>query len=90
MMYPYKILPDETEIVHSNLILEDDIQKVIVHFQRPTENGFNSARCSLPDYTWIFNHGFSANNILFFERLLHNNEQELYRLACKKSHDERK
>lgn len=44
MMYPYKILPDETEIVHSNLILEDDIQKVIVHFERPTENGFNSAR----------------------------------------------
>lgn len=51
MMYPYKILPDETEIVHSNLILEDDIQKVIVHFERPTENGFNSARCSLPNYT---------------------------------------
>lgn len=85
MMYPYQFLSDETEIVHSHLIIEDGVKKVIVHFERPTENGFDSARCSLPDYTWIFNHGFSLNEISFFEQLLHENEQKLYALACKKN-----
>lgn len=37
MMYLYQTLPDETEIVHSHLIIEDGVQKVIVHFERPTE-----------------------------------------------------
>lgn len=82
-MYLYRTLPDETEIVHSHLIIEDGVQKVIVHFERPTEDGFDSARCSLPDYTWLYKHGYSANEISFFERLLHENEQELYELAYK-------
>lgn len=86
MMYLYQTLPDETEIVHSHLIIEDGVQKVIVHFERPTEDGFDSARCSLPEYTWIFKHGYSTNEISFFEQFLHENEQELYELACKKPH----
>lgn len=64
-MYLYQTLPDETEIVHSHLIIEDGVQKVIVHFERPTEDGFDSARCSLPEYTWIFKHGYSTNEISF-------------------------
>jgi GTP cyclohydrolase II len=51
MMYPYMTLPDETEIIHSQIIEEDRIQKVLVHFECPTDNGFGSARCSLPEYT---------------------------------------
>ena len=43
MMYLYQTLPDETEIVHSHLIIEDGVPKVIVHFERPTEDGFDSA-----------------------------------------------
>lgn len=39
MMYPYITLADGTEIVH---------------FERPTEEEFDSARCELPDYKWIF------------------------------------
>ena len=78
MMYLYQTLPDETEIVHSHLIIEDGVPKVIVHFERPTEDGFDSARCSLPEYTWIFKHGYSTN------------EKELYELACKKPHKKEK
>ena len=44
MMYPYITLPDETEIVHSQIVTESGKQKVIVNFERPTENGFDSAR----------------------------------------------
>lgn len=50
MMYPYMVLADETQIVHSQIIEEDGKQKVIVHLERPTEEGFDSARCELPEF----------------------------------------
>ena len=53
MMYPYITLADETEITHSHIIEENDVKKVEVHFERPTEHGFDTARCILPNYTWI-------------------------------------
>ncbi len=37
-------LADGTEIVHTQVFEEDSIQKVEVHFERPTENGFDTAR----------------------------------------------
>lgn len=82
MMYSYMTLADETEIVHSHIIQEGDKQKVIVHFERPTEDGFNSARCELPDYKWIIKEGFSEEEIDFFERLLQNNAHLLYKYAA--------
>ena len=41
MMYPYMTLSDETEIVHSQIIEKDEKRKIIVNFERPTENGFD-------------------------------------------------
>ena len=67
MMYPYMTLADETEIVHSQIVEKDGMKKVIVNFERPTEDGFDSARCELPDYKWT-------------ERL-HSNAHLLYRYA---------
>ena len=49
-MYPYTTLSDETEVVYSNVIEENGKKKIIVHFERPTEDGFDLARCELPDY----------------------------------------
>ena len=69
MMYPYMTLNDETEIVHSQIIDEGKTEKVLVHFERPTENGFDSARCELPSYTWIFREGYTDQEISFFEQL---------------------
>ena len=69
MMYPYMTLADETEIV------------VIVHFERPTENGFDSARCELPDYKWTEKEGYSDEEIAVFEELLHSNAHLLYKYA---------
>lgn len=51
MMYPYMTLQDETEITHSQILEVEDKAMVEVHFERPTNNGFDSARCILPDYT---------------------------------------
>lgn len=63
MMYPYMTLADETEIVHSQVIEKDGIKKVIVNFECPVENGFDSARCELPDYKWTERIGYSDADI---------------------------
>lgn len=86
MMYPYLTLPDETEIVHSHLIIKDSVQKILVHFERPTEDGFYSARYSLLEYEWLYNKGFSENEISHFEQFLHEKKEELYQSAYRKSY----
>lgn len=52
MVYPYITLADGTEIVHTQVFEEEGGQKVEVHFERPTEDGFDTARCQLPSYDW--------------------------------------
>lgn len=78
MMYPYMTLKDETEIVHSQIIEKDGQNKVIVHFERPIESGFDSARCELPDYKWTERMGYSDKEIAMFEEILHNCEKDLF------------
>lgn len=82
MMYPYMTLSDETEIVHSQLIEDKGIKKVIVNFERPTDNGFDSARCELPEYKWTEKEGYSDEEIAFFEKLLHSNAHLLYKYSA--------
>lgn len=82
MMYPYMTLADETEIVHSQIISEGTKQKIIVHFERPTEEGFDSARCELPSYDWIIKDGYTNEEIAMFEQLLHSNAHLLYKYAA--------
>lgn len=82
MMYPYMTLADETEIVHSQIIEDGSIKKVIVNFERPTENGFDSARCELPTYKWLSVNGYSENEISDFEKLLQSNAHLIYKYAA--------
>lgn len=82
MMYPYMTLADETEIVHSQLITDHGRQKVIVHFERPTEEGFDSARCELPEYKWVLRSGYSDEEIRLFERLLESNAHLIFKYAA--------
>lgn len=83
MMYPYMTLGDGTQIVHSQLIQDDGVDKVLVHFERPTEEGFDSARCELPSYTWTEWEGrFSDAERQLFEEFLRSNAHLLYRYAA--------
>jgi len=82
MMYPYITLADETEITHSHIIERDGVQTVEVHFERPAESGFDSARCVLPSYQWKFNEGFTQEEIAFFDEFLQHNAHLLYRYAA--------
>lgn len=82
MMYPYMELADGTEIVHSHLIEDNGKKKVIVNFERPTDDGFDSARCVLPDYNWTEKYGYTDEEIAMFERLLHSNAHLLFKYAA--------
>ena len=43
MMYPYITFGDGTEAVHSQIIHDGGVDKVLVYFERPREDGFDSA-----------------------------------------------
>ena len=81
MMYPYITLADETEILHSHILEVDGVTNVEVHFERPTEEGFDMARCVLPDYSWTVREGFSDEEIATFEQFLMRNAHLLYKYA---------
>ena len=81
MMYPYMTLSDETEIIHSQIIKKNGKDNVEVNFERPIENGFCSARCNLPDYKWLYNNGYSKEEIKYFTKFLKNNAHLLYEFA---------
>lgn len=81
MMYLYITLADETEIVHSQILDKNGEKSVEVHFERATENGFDTAICSIPSYKWIKKEGFSDEEIELFEKLLHNNAHLLFKYA---------
>ncbi len=81
MMYPHMILADETEIVHSHNIVEKGVQCLEVHFERPTEDGFDIERCLLPTYTWLKREGFTDKEIEKFNGFLHSNAHLLYKYA---------
>jgi len=81
MMYPYIILADGTEIVHSHLIKKNGVMIVEVHFERPKPHGFDSARISLPSYKWIIRDGFTDDEINKFEYFASRHAHTLYYYA---------
>ena len=70
MLYPYMELADETAILHTQVKQGNTVE---VQFERPTENGFDSARCVLPTYEWISREGFTDDEIAFFVKFLESN-----------------
>lgn len=82
MMYPYMILADGTEVVHSPLISEGETKKVIVDFKRQTDKGFSFARCELPEYKWTSIDGYSDEDLNLFAELLYSNMNILFEYAA--------
>jgi len=81
MMYPFATLADETLITHSQLLGEGEEKSVEVHFERPSENCFDSARISLPSYTWIMRDGYSDAEIAMFERMCRDGAHIFFKYA---------
>ena len=84
MMYPYITLGDDIEITHSQIVEEDGIRRVYVHFERPIDDevrAFDEAECTLPEYDWKKRIGFSTDEINLFDEFLHYNAHLLYKYA---------
>lgn len=83
MMYPYLTLEDGTEVVHSELIEDERGKRVLVHFERPTHNGFDSVRFELPTYDMeVWEGDFSEKEIQSLRSFLEANAHLLYRYAA--------
>ena len=58
MMYPYCKYADETEVVFSHIMKNEKGEEIIhVHFERPTEQGFDSVRFELPSCKILYKDG---------------------------------
>jgi len=74
-------LADKTEIVHSHLKEENGDKIILVHFERPKNGGFDSARIRLPSYQWIMRDGFTDDEIKEFENYAARHAHNLFYYA---------
>lgn len=82
MMYPYVKYSDETEVVFSDIYVENDIECIDVHFERPTQNGFDSVRIQLPTYKiTVWEGNYSEKEIDFFKQVVENSADLFYKYA---------
>ena len=71
MMYPFMTLPDDTEIVHSEVKADG---RVKVYIETPDEkDGFHHACCYLPDYEWTEIDGYGEKEMQRFQNLVRKN-----------------
>ena len=80
-MYPYMVMNDGTSVLHSEVYEEGESQRVEVHFQRETEDGYHVAYCILPEYELIKCEGFTRKEISEFEVFLRDNVFWIYEYA---------
>jgi len=83
MMYPYLTLSDGTEVVHSELLEGEQGGRVLVHFERPTHDGFDSVRFELPSYDMeVWEGKFTEEELRSLRDFLEANAHLLYRYAA--------
>ena len=68
MVYPYVKYPYGTEVVFSDIYTDDEgRESLFVHFERPTEKGFDAVRIALPSYKIeVWEGNYSNEEIEFF------------------------
>jgi hypothetical protein len=81
MMYPFTTLADETLITHSHILTDGEEKSVEVHFERPSDNCFDSVRFRLPTYEIIMRDGYSDDEIAVFERMCRDGAHIFYKYA---------
>ena len=82
MMYPYVKYSDGTEVVFSNIYIDNDQECIDVHFERPTESGFDSVRIKLPTYeVTVWEGNYTNEEIEFFKLVVKNRCDLFYKYA---------
>ena len=74
-------LPDETEIVHSESIIENGTEKMKVCIEKPIDCGFKKATCWLPEYRRENVTGFSQNEVDYLQEVIGSLAATIYELA---------
>lgn len=68
MMYPFMTLDDDTEITHSEMLLDG---RVKVYIEKPDEKDcFHNATCFLPGYQWENISGFTDKEISKYQEII--------------------
>lgn len=83
MLHPYLTFPDGTMVLHSDLKRDDNGGRVLVQFERPSDDGFDSVRFELPSYRMTpWEGSFSDEELAFFRKFLENNAHLIYEYAA--------
>ncbi len=72
MMHNYCKYADETEVVFTDIMKNEDGEEIIhVHFERPTEHGFDSIRFELPSCKVLYKDGnYTEDEIAIFKTVV--------------------
>jgi len=83
MMHEYCKYYDGTEVVFSDIIINEDGEETIqIHFERPTEDGFDSVRFELPTYKILCKEGnYTDEEIEMFRTVVERGAASFYRWA---------
>ena len=84
MLHEYLTFADNTMVLHSDLKPDEDGGKVLVQFERPTDEGFDSVRFELPSYEMTpWEGSFSAEELAAFRVFLENNAHLIFEYAAR-------
>lgn len=81
MMYPYVKYSDGTEVLFSNIYIENGQECIDVHFERPSKNGFDSVRIKLPTYeVTVWEGNYTDEEINFFKQVVEHSPDLFYKI----------
>ena len=85
MMYPFIKYADETQVMFSDIKKNEKGEEILyVHFERPTEDGFDSIRFELPSYKIVYTEGhYTKKEIEFFRKVLEQSSALFFKYARK-------
>ena len=71
---------DGTEVIFSDIIINEDGEETIqIHFERPTENGFDGVRFELPSYKILYTEGnYTEEEIELFRTVVERGAPSFY------------
>lgn len=83
MMYPFCKYPDETEVVFSEIRKKEDGEEyMIICFERPTEDGFDTIIFELPSYKIIEKDGnYTEEEIEGFKQIVERGAHLFFKYA---------
>ena len=82
MIYQFCKYSDGTEVSFSNIKKNNEIEIIYIHFERPTEEGFDSVRFELPSYDIVYREGnYSEEEIAMFKKIVESGAPFFYKWA---------